>query len=78
MRIAHDELGNVYGCGNSESEALEDARQWVDDPSNLAGIICSECTDALVRYVEEHGGQDVLVNCNNGIWDVPVEVSDAP
>ena len=61
----------IFGTGQTEAEALADARQWVDNPATLdtdivpvaqamdGDLVCIECTQKLHDLVQEHGGDVV-------------------
>ena len=74
----------VFGTGATESEAIADAKQWVDEPEGLeealialsqavdGDLVLVECTETLHEMVQEHGG-DVLFGIFDGVAHVIVD-----
>lgn len=58
----------IYGIGYTRNSAIEDSRQWVDNPdeiqdeivdyynANYGDMICIECSEALAWKVKDIGG----------------------
>lgn len=73
----------VFGTGNTKEEAINDARQWVDNPdalddlkdrpSNVGAFYITDCTEALVAEVEKHGGNIRLATKRDGTACLPSE-----
>ena len=68
----------IYGVGKTASEAIENAREWVDDGDFLESelidrsqassgdMVIGECSEALFNEVNERGG-DVVFSENEDI-----------
>ena len=62
----------VYGVGKTPAEAIEDAREWVDNGETLESelversrandgdMVVEECSEALFNEVQESGGDIVF------------------
>jgi len=65
---AHNDQA-IYGIGNSPERARLEAEKWTED--DMAGIVTSPCTDALVEMVIEMGGA-IDWTIENGVMDVRI------
>ncbi len=76
----------VFGVGETELEAIADARQWVSDPDSLKYLpgwpnfrgdtYISLCTDALVAAVKRDGGQIKHTLHTDGVVYLDDELDD--
>lgn len=69
----------IFGIGGTESEAIEDAKQWVDEPDNLESEIESargfhgdmkiiKISRSLKEDVEKRGGNILIIKDGAGIY----------
>ena len=75
----------IFGIGKTNSEAIADAKQWVDDPENLESdldkgqsnnygdMIIITISKAVEDKVEEEGGDIEIVRWKDGIYRLPGE-----
>lgn len=71
----------IFGIGSTESEAIEDAKQWVDEPDNLESEIESaqgfvgdmkivRVSNDVKLAVENHGGNIGISKDDAGVYQL--------
>ena len=75
----------IYGIGKTNSEAIADAKQWVDDPDNLESdldkgksnnygdMIIITISKAVEDKADEEGGEIEIVRGRDGVYRLPEE-----
>jgi len=62
---------HVWGCGDTEAEALEEAKTWYENADNNfeinysnGNLVLASCNEDLVTFIERNSGNGVRLTKN--------------